>query len=307
MVGPTLIDIREHIEALATEDGQYYIRCGRTGDRPVPATRAQFPDRATARAAARATEQYRSALRRYDPQVPYYDLIVCEEAARDVRTVQSQQTTPDDSEYTLSDPVITKTTTPERRELIEFCHRVAGTVFETLSDQGHNTIETAVMDAYFDLAETVDDPDELCLCLLESIASELDGHLSPADQTKILTDAATRLEPTDDVSDPLDTTLSALEERGLIERSTRSPWSVDLDGGTGSVVVTIDGYALKPRDGRLPVLPLTLELFRHQPQRVPKSVDVASVDVGWQLTFDLGETTTQNGLVSAPIDRQSRP
>jgi len=33
MVGPTLIEIREHIDGLATEDGQYYLRCGRTGDR----------------------------------------------------------------------------------------------------------------------------------------------------------------------------------------------------------------------------------------------------------------------------------
>ena len=31
MVGPTLIDIREHIEGLATEDGQHYVVCGRTG------------------------------------------------------------------------------------------------------------------------------------------------------------------------------------------------------------------------------------------------------------------------------------
>jgi len=46
-----------------------HLRCGRAGDRPLPAAGNRFPDRATARAAARATEQYRSALRRYDPQV----------------------------------------------------------------------------------------------------------------------------------------------------------------------------------------------------------------------------------------------
>ncbi|MFP8890708.1 hypothetical protein ACLI4U_13185 [Natrialbaceae archaeon A-CW2] len=56
MVGPTLIDIREHIDGLATKDGQYYVVCGRTDDRPVPAAGDRFPDRATARTATRATE-----------------------------------------------------------------------------------------------------------------------------------------------------------------------------------------------------------------------------------------------------------
>lgn len=40
MVGPTLIDIRDHIEALATEDGQYYLRCGRMEDRRVTSSSA---------------------------------------------------------------------------------------------------------------------------------------------------------------------------------------------------------------------------------------------------------------------------
>jgi hypothetical protein len=41
MVGPILIDTRERIEALATEDGQYDLRCGRTDGRPVPAAGLQ--------------------------------------------------------------------------------------------------------------------------------------------------------------------------------------------------------------------------------------------------------------------------
>jgi hypothetical protein len=32
MVGMTLVGIREHIEALASDDGEYYIARGRTGD-----------------------------------------------------------------------------------------------------------------------------------------------------------------------------------------------------------------------------------------------------------------------------------
>ena len=82
MVGPTLVDIREHVETLASDDGDYYIVCGRTGDRPVPAAGLRFDERGTARSAARATEQYRAALRRYDPKVPRYDVIVCQRYER---------------------------------------------------------------------------------------------------------------------------------------------------------------------------------------------------------------------------------
>jgi len=304
MVGPTLIEIREHIDGLVTEDGRYYLRCGRTGDRPVPAAGSRFPDRATAQAAARAAEQYRSALRRYDPQVPYYDLIVCEEPPRDATATEPREAATGTPQHRLSEPVITDSTAPERRDLVEFCHRAAGAVFETLSKASYDGVESAVMDAYFELAETVADPDELCLCLLESMASELNERLSTADQTEVLVDAAARLEtPTED-DDPLDATLAALEQRGFIEGHTRSPYSVDIDGGTGSVVVQVSGYALSARDGRLPVLPLTLELCRHRTERPPQSVQVAPVDGGWQLTFGLAETVEQNGLVNVPIEEE---
>ncbi|WP_241154917.1 hypothetical protein [Halorubrum sp. CSM-61] len=276
-----------------------------TGDRPIPAAGNRFPDRATARAAARATEQYRSALRRYDPQVPYYDLIVCEETSRDATIVQPQETATETPKHSLSEPAIADSTTPERRDLVEFCHRVAGAVFETLSEGGYDGIESGVMDAYFQHAETVGDPDELCLCLLESMTSELHERLSPADQAKVLTDAAARLESPSDDDSALDASLTTLEQRGLIESYTRSPYSVDLDGGAGAVVVQISGYALSAHEDRLPVLPLTLELCRHHTEQSPQSVQVAAVDDGWQLTFGLADTGDQNGLVSAPIDGEA--
>jgi hypothetical protein len=84
MAPPTLIDIREHIEDLASDAGRYYVVCARTGDRPVPAAGHRFPDRAAARAAARATERYRAALRRYDPRTPRHDLVVRRDARRGV-------------------------------------------------------------------------------------------------------------------------------------------------------------------------------------------------------------------------------
>ena len=77
MPDPTLTGIRDRIEALASADGRYYVACARTGDRPIPATDHRFPDRATARTAARLIGRYRARLRWYDPQVPLYDLIVC--------------------------------------------------------------------------------------------------------------------------------------------------------------------------------------------------------------------------------------
>ena len=80
MTRPTLVDIRDRIRALASEDGEFSLVCARYGDRPVPADGLRFDSRATARAAARETERYRAALRRYDPQLPYYDVIVRQEA-----------------------------------------------------------------------------------------------------------------------------------------------------------------------------------------------------------------------------------
>lgn len=37
MPGPTLVELREFVEALAVEGGEYFVACGRTGDRPIPA------------------------------------------------------------------------------------------------------------------------------------------------------------------------------------------------------------------------------------------------------------------------------
>ena len=192
MIGTTLTDIRDHIESLASDDGEYYLVCARYGDRPVPASDLRFDTRATARAAAQATAQYRQALRRYDPQVPYYDIVVCQ--AVDIQTrcarierlgCDSQSTCP----APLAEPVVNRSPSVAR-ELVEFCHYVAAAVFETLSE----------------------------------------------------------------------------------------------------------------RDGRLPVLPLTLELCRHYTERPVQSVQMTAVDGGWQLTLGLADMADQNGLVSVPID-----
>lgn len=49
MNGTTLGDIRTHIEELASETGDYYLVCVRSGERPVPASGLRFESRARQR------------------------------------------------------------------------------------------------------------------------------------------------------------------------------------------------------------------------------------------------------------------
>jgi hypothetical protein len=306
MVGTTLAEIREHVEALASPDGTYYLVCGRTGDRPVPATRLRFTSRPTARTAARATERYRAALRRYDPQLPNYDLIVCQAAESLPSPNGADDHAREEDRWTLSEPVVNGSASePERRCLVEFCHRVAAAVFETLVDAGYESVETAVMDAYFDHAETVADPDDLCLRLLESMASVLQTELPPAEQADVLARAATRLPRAEADDDPVATTFTRLQQLGLVESYARSPWSVDLDDGTRSVVVRLDEYALSPRDGRLPVLPVVLDLYRRRSEWPPSALAVTDIGDGWRITLEFAREPDPDGLVNASIESEA--
>lgn len=76
MTESALCRLRERIEALAIERGEFYLVCGRYGDRPVPAAGCRFESRSVAREAARLTEEYRAVLREYDPCLPKYDIVV---------------------------------------------------------------------------------------------------------------------------------------------------------------------------------------------------------------------------------------
>jgi len=308
MIGTTLVDIRDHIEVLASAGGEYYVICGQTGDRPIPISGLRFEGRATAQSAARAAEQYRTALRQYDPQLPYYDLIVCQDAGSHVRTEWSTNRThqADQADWSLPKPVLNDaepTPEPERRQLVEFCHSVAAAVFETLSDAGYEAVETAVMDAYFDLAETVADPDDLCLCLLESMARELDARLDPTEQADVLARGAARLDPLPASDKPVTATFTRLQQLGLVGNYSQSPWSIDLDDGTRSVVVQLSEYAFSPRDGRLPVLPVVLDLYRRQLDWPPSELHVVGDNAGddWRATLVFANEAEPEGLASAPI------
>lgn len=76
MTGRPLCRLRERIEALASERGEYALICGRYGDRPVPAAGCRFESRRRAEQAASLTEEYRAVLREYDPDLPRYDIVV---------------------------------------------------------------------------------------------------------------------------------------------------------------------------------------------------------------------------------------
>ena len=293
MIDGTLAELRTRIDALASDDGAYYLVCGRTGDRPVPAAGARFPDREAARTAARTVERYRAHLRRYDPRYPHLDVIVCQDDGTPV---------PDPDVWTLSTPVLDGATVqPSNRELVGFCHRVVAAVFETLSDAGHGAAERVITSDYAAVADAVADPDDLCLYLLERMAATLDRRLTPTAQATVLTDAATRLSPVEPADDPLSDTLGSLQRRGLLGAYRQSPWAADLDTGTRSVDVHLSEYALSPRRGRLPVLPLVVGLYRRCPDRPPSSLRAAGDGDGWRIRLALDADAEPNGLVSAPI------
>jgi hypothetical protein len=78
MTSRTLSGLREGIESIASTDGDYVVRCARTGLRPSPVAGCRFPSRDVARVAARLAGRYRARLRQYDPETVVYDMIVCD-------------------------------------------------------------------------------------------------------------------------------------------------------------------------------------------------------------------------------------
>ncbi|GGN13798.1 DUF7551 domain-containing protein [Halarchaeum nitratireducens] len=235
MVGRTLDEIRERLEGYACDDGSYYLACARTGERPIPSGDRRFPDRGTATQAADLVDAYRAELRQYDPHLPHRDVIV--------RQLPREPT----GDATVHTPT----------DRSEFCHEVAAAVFETLSGGGFRDAERAVMDAYLDAAETVDDPDDLCLLLLRSMGAVLDEMLSVHEQEVVLNRAAGRLDPVAEPTDALTDSLDSVAAAGLLD-------AYRVDGPAESPTVALDGYALG-RGQRVLTLPLAVELLRRRP------------------------------------------
>ncbi|WP_353633246.1 hypothetical protein ABSL23_00540 (plasmid) [Halobacterium sp. NMX12-1] len=291
MVGQTLTEIRARIERLATDDGPYEVVCGRTAERIVPVDGHRFPDREAAATAAEIAEQYRATLRRYDPRVPCYDPIVCEAPALERSPAPS---TSKDWAF----PATARSDAASGR--IEFCHRVAGALFEALSSRGHDDVERTVMDAYFDAAETTPSRDRLCSRLLEQTAAELDARLPAAEQAAVLADATTHL-PDEPTSDPsLAAAFDRLAANDLVGEYALSPWRVDFDADEHRCRVSVTDYALAPVETHLPTLPITVTVLRHHGGRSLTVPEVARVGDD---TFELTLTADAEpaGLTTAPI------
>lgn len=287
--------LRDRIEELASETGAYYLVCGRHGDRPVPAADCRFDSRSVARRAARLTEQYRRALREYDPEVPHYDIVVC----------QTRGSRPPESEP--ADGLSVDGLATDRSPLVEFCHRTAAAVFETLAAGEYDGVEAAVMDTYFEAAETGWRLDHLCRCLLETMATELAARLSVEEQATVLSEAASRLDTANaaegaEADAPVEATFDYLREHGVLADYARSPLAIDLDDEARSAVVRLSEYALSPRDGRLPTLPITVALARHHPGWLPVGVrgDDGAGDDEW--VVELSPSRPAAGVASVPID-----
>ena len=302
MVGTTLREIRQHIERLASDDGEYYVVCARSGERPVPVAGQRFATRPDAADAARATEQYRAALRRYDPQLPFYDPIVRQERPPDTAT--RTETDASDDRRGSSRPIAEGTArSPAAREgaaspLISFCHDVSGAVFEALSARDHDAAERAIMETYLAAAEATADRNTLCLVLLETMASELERHLDAAERTRLLRAAAANLSPVDRADDPVAASLDFLDSLSLVRE-----YGVTRDSGDGMDgtvwTVSLRGYAIECDQRRFPTLPIGIDVWRRAAgsAQVRGVTDVTALGDGdWQFVLTSDEETA-GGLV----------
>ncbi|WP_162224594.1 DUF7551 domain-containing protein [Halorussus amylolyticus] len=329
MVGGTLRELRQRIVEYSTETGRYFVSCARTGERPVPVAGQRFPDREGAAEAARAAAAYRAELRQYDPQLPCYDLVVSEDPGRGGggggggggaapgrgggaappphrpvhdpgvpappgRAASSSESEDDaaidrgDAETTGDGGTIADgRTTGDTGTTLDFCHDVAAATFESLSELGHRDAERGTMDAYLHSAEAIPDPDDLCLVLLSTMATELDARLSPDQQAEVLEGAADRLGIRERANDPVTATLARFDGLSLVGDYAVTPRSES--GASRSWRVTLDGYAFDRSGGRLPTLPLAVELLRHLPDRTLAVTDVRTVgDRSWQCVVTAG-------------------
>jgi len=277
MIGRTLTDIRRELESLTDQNGTYYVRCGRTGERPVPVDGRRFPDRESAAEAVRVAHAYRATLRRYDPRAPWYDFVVCEGGV-DFEDRRS-----------LPVPPAMSTTGESGQGLVTYCHDLAGAVFEALSASDHEAVERAVMDAYLDAAEQATDRDRLCLQLLATMATELQTRLADSVRADALQRATAHLPAVTGSTAPVRAALDHLRTTGLLSNYTL----VDGDWGRPRTL-EVHGYELQALDGRLPTLPLSAETVRRSVGRPPVVSDATRTDDGWRVTLSpVGRASTR--------------
>ncbi|ELZ29139.1 hypothetical protein C475_02944 [Halosimplex carlsbadense 2-9-1] len=284
MIGRTLTDIRAELEGLAEPSGEYYVQCGRTGERPVPVDGRRFPDRETAVQAVRVAHAYRATLRRYDPRAPWYDFVVCESDAG-----------PSDRAWSF--PPTAASESPSQRALVAYCHDLAGAVFEALSASDHAGVERAVMDEYLAAAERTPDRDRLCLQLLATMATELQSRLPEPARADALQRASAHLPATEGSARPVRAALAHLRSVGLIGGFALVDGHWDRPRA-----VTVRGYELQPREGRLPTLPLSAETVRRTAGSPRVAATATPVDDGWRISLSAAGPTAGSLDTATPVD-----
>ncbi|EMA30305.1 DUF7551 domain-containing protein [Haloarcula japonica] len=268
MVGRTLADIRDRLSELNVAVGPYRVVSARTGTPPFPVSGMQFPDRETAVEAASVATAYRSALRRYDPRVTVHGLIVCEApwGTNAVRTGPSS--------------------------LPEYCHTVAGSLFEVLSGR-HRSVEQAVIDSYLEAAEETENRERLCLAMLESMATALEEHLDPERQADTLREAAGQLPRKPSGPEPVRDAIADLETAGLVDEAAIEPAAAGP--GRCSRYITLQNYRPTLSDLRCPVLPIAVELLRRT-SITPQMAQAERTADGWRLLVSLAGDQPAEGL-----------
>ncbi|MDX1745856.1 MAG: hypothetical protein R3324_07965, partial [Halobacteriales archaeon] len=269
-IGSRLGQLSARIGELTSQSGLFYVVCARTSVRPAPVAAQRFGTRRLAEEAAVCATNYRAVLRELDQSLPVYDLVANEattgahwldttpEHAQSVQSSRREWEPVPDSDYDAR---------------IDFCHALAGVVFEALSTAGYRGVDRecrATMDR-------VAGADERCLTLLAALDAQLDDLAANARAT-VLRTAAGRLARSSAYGDPIEATLERLQSVDLLETYEIGRRGPEATGTTRSVEATLTGYALGANDGTAPRLPITVDLLRRRPDLPISSLRMTRLD-----------------------------
>jgi hypothetical protein len=158
------------------------------------------------------------------------------------------------------------------------------------------------MDCYCEAADAIEDPDELCLHLLRTLALELDDRLSAAEQAQVLSTAASEVPDVDSTEEPLVGTFDRLVAVDLVDEYSITP-EADATVGRQSWTVRIENYALAGPDDPLPTLPIALDLLRRLPNAALTLSRARHHDDGsWTVQLTATEDGEPAGLFRVPTD-----
>lgn len=188
---------------------------------------------------------------------------------------------------------------PTATSAIDFCHTVAGVVFESIADSTHTALQDAIMDRYLASAEEVDEPNDLCVRLLQSIADELTARLDADEVAEVLRGAGGRMPGADlEDTDPVERVLADLESIGMVGSYSVSAPTVDIDAETREWEIELRRCTLAD-DDRVVTVPVVVAIFRRASVRSLSVKPVESGDSGtWRLAVTANRPGGSSGLTS---------